>query len=172
MIDSVATWFIKSFQDKSPEWISAIAAVVSVLGLLLVWRQLSLTKKIIQLAFKDVLEKENRDLVAKIPTKALLGSDLYADQYREIFDEFFRYFDLSNTQIILRRRDRIGLETWNSWRLGMKFNFSLPAFDRAWAWAAVAMRTDGQATEFLSELKRLHHEKFITDPRDWKQVKR
>ncbi len=170
MIDNVATWFIKSFQDKSPEWISAIAAVISVLGLLLVWWQLSLTKKITQLTFEDALEKEYRDLVAKIPTKALLDSDLDADQYRDTFDDFFRYFDLTNTQIILRKRNRIGLITWNSWRLGMKFNFSLPAFERAWA--EVAMRTDGQATEFLSELKRLHHEKFITDPRDWKQVKR
>ena len=165
-MDNVVAWFIKSFQDKSPEWISAIAAVVSVFGLLLVWRQLSLTKKITQLAFEDALEKEYRDLVAEIPTKALLDSDLDADQYRKTFDEFFRYFDLSNTQIILRRRNRIGLETWNSWRLGMKFNFSLPAFERAWA--EVAMRTNDHATEFFSELRKLHAEKFLTDPKNWK----
>jgi len=166
VIDNLVAWFIKSFQDKPPEWISAIAAVVGVLGLLLVWWQLSLTKKITQLAFEDALEKEYRDLVAQIPTKALLDSDLDADQYRDTFDDFFQYFDLTNTQIILRRRNRIGLETWNSWRLGMKFNFSLPAFDRAWA--EVALRTDEQATEFFSELRRLHEDKFLTDPKHWK----
>ena len=164
MIANGVAWFFTSFQDKPPKWISAIAAVVSVFGLLLVWRQLSLTKKITQLAFEDALEKEYRDLVAQIPTKALLDSSLDTEQYREAFDEFFRYFDLSNTQIILRRRNRIGLETWNSWRLGMKFNFLLPAFDRAWA--EVAMRTDDHATEFFSELRKLHSEEFLTDPKN------
>lgn len=51
------------------------------------------------------------------------------------------------------------------YRSGMKFNFSLPALDRAWA--EVAMRTDEQATEFFSELRRLHAENFLTDPKHW-----
>ena len=167
MMGDVFYWFTKSFQDKPPEWISAIATVISVFGLLLVLWQLSLTKKIAQLAFEDALEKEYRDLVAKIPTKALLDADLDEDQYRDTFDDFFRYFDLSNTQTALRMRNRIGLEIWNSWRLGMKFNFSLPAFDRAWK--EVAMRTDDKATEYFCELKQLHAENFLTDPKHWKQ---
>ena len=166
MIANGVAWFFTSFQDKPPEWNSAISAVVSVFGLLLVWRQLSLTKKITQLAFEDALEKEYRNLVTKIPTKALVDGDLDAEEYRETFDEFFRYFDLTNTQFILRKRNRIGLEAWNNWRLGIKFNFSLPAFNRAWA--EVPIRIEDRAIEFFSELRRLHTDKFVTDPRNWK----
>lgn len=162
----VVGWLVNSIKDKPPEWISAIAAVVSMFGVLLVWWQLSLTKKIAQLAFEDALEKEYPDLVTKIPTKALLDSDLSEDEYRQAFDEFFRYFDLSNTQVMLRRQDRIGEATWKSWSVGMRFNLSLPAFEKAWG--DVKTRTSEQANEFFSELRRLESEKFLTDPKHWK----
>lgn len=153
-------------EAKPPEWISAIAAVVSMFGLFLVRRQLSLTKKIAQLAFEDTLEKEYRDLVTEIPTKALLDSDLSEEEYRSTFDQFFRYFDLSNTQIMLRKQGRVGEAAWKSWCTGMRFNLSLPAFDKAWG--EVKTRTNDQATEFFSELRRLESEKFLIDPKHWK----
>ena len=159
-------WLVKSIQDKPPEWISAIASVVSVLGVFLVGRQLVFTKKIAQLVFEDNLEKEYRDLAAQIPTKDLLDSDLNDDKYRQAFDDFFRYFDLSNTQVVLRKQSRIGDSTWKSWCVGIRFNLSSPAFARAWS--EVKLQTSDETDDFFSELGRLESDKFVPDPQRWK----
>ena len=150
---------------KLPEWISAIAAFLSMCGVLLVWKQLRLTKSIAQLQFEDTLEKEYRELVSNIPTKALLDSDLTEDEYRQNFDELFRYFDLSNRQVSLRKDGRIGKATWANWLSGIRFNMSLPAFTRAWG--EIKSRTEEHAGEFFSELRMLEELKFDSDPKFW-----
>jgi len=159
-------WLVKSTQGKVPEWISAIGSVVSAFGVFFVWRQLSLTKETAQLVFEDNLEKEYRDLAAQIPTKALLDSDLNDEEYRQAFDDFFRYFDLSNTQVMLRKQGRIGNSAWKSWCVGIRFNLSLPAFARAWS--EIKLRTSDEADDFFSELRRLESEKFLSGPKRWK----
>lgn len=156
----------QSFSEKFPESVSALAAVISTFGVWFVWSQLSLQKSIAQLQFEDGLEREYRELVARIPTKALLDSDLAEDEYRETLDEFFRYFDLSNRQMALRKDGRIGDATWANWRSGIRFNMSLPAFNRAWG--EISSRTAEHADEFFSELRRLHAERYETDPKRWK----
>jgi hypothetical protein len=150
----------------TPEWISAIAAVVSTIGIWFVRKQLVITKDIAQLQFEDALEKEYRELVSGIPTKALLDSDLDDAEYAQAFDEFFRYFDLSNRQIELRKEGRIGDATWNNWRLGIKFNMSQPAFKKAWS--DVKTRTEDHATEFFSELRTLDESVYLRDPKTGK----
>lgn len=167
MIRETFSFFINSFADKTPEWISAFAASVSAIGVVFVWRQLIATENIAQLEFEDALEKEYRDLVKGIPTKALLDSDLDVHEYQDSFDDFFLYFDLSNTQIVLRQQTRIGDNTWKNWCAGMRFNFSLPAFERAWS--EVKMRTDDRSDELFSELRKLVNDKFETDPKYWKK---
>lgn len=167
MISETLSFFINSFADKTPEWISAFAASVSAIGVVFVWRQLIATKNIAQLQFEDALEKEYQDLAKGVPTKALRDSDLDACEYKDLFDDCFRYFDLSNTQIVLRQQTRIGDITWKNWCAGMRFNFSLPAFERAWS--DVIMRTDDRSDELFSELRKLVSDKFETDPKKWKK---
>ena len=166
MIRETFSFLINSFADKTPEWISAFAAVVSAAGVFLVWQQVKITKSISQLQFEDLLEKEYRDLAARIPTKALIGFGLSPVEYTEAFDELFRYFDLSNKQVMLRKQGRIGDATWDSWRVGIKFNLSLPVFEKAWH--EIKLRTHEQADEFFSELRKLEDEKFSLDPKSWK----
>lgn len=157
-------WYI--FPEKRPEWISAVAAAVSAAGVFLVWAQLVSTKNIAQLQFEDALEKEYRDIAARIPTGALIGGGLSPQQYKDAFDELFRYFDLSNKQVMLRKQWRIGDSTWESWLSGIKFNLSLPAFSKAWI--DVKEKTDLQKSEFFSELRRLEEMSFQCDPKSWK----
>ena len=159
----ICNFLYKSFVDKTPEWISAFAAVISTVGIWFVRKQLMLTKNIAQLQFEDTLEKEYRDLVSGIPTKALLDSDLNEKEYADALDEFFRYFDLSNRQIELRKEGRIGDSTWENWRLGIKFNMSQPAFKRAWS--EIKTRTEEHAKEFFSELRTLEDSAYRDDPR-------
>lgn len=152
--------------DRKPEWISALAAVVSAVGVVFVYWQLEITKSIAQLQFEDTLEKEYRDLAARIPTGALIGGELSSRQYRAAFDEFFRYFDLSNKQVMLRKHGRIGESTWKNWRSGIQFNLSLPGFKKAWT--DVKEQTSPQKSEFFSELRKLEEENFQFDPKSWK----
>lgn len=160
------TYTIYSYSDKRPEWISALAAVVSAIGVIFVWHQLQETKKIAQDHFEDSLEKEYRDLAARIPTDALIGGELSPRQYKAAFDELFRYFDLSNKQVMLRKQGRIGNLTWKNWLSGIKFNLSLPAFKMAWN--DVKRKTESQKSEFFSELRKLEETNFHCDPKDWR----
>ncbi|MEQ1658854.1 MAG: hypothetical protein ABL896_08755, partial [Hylemonella sp.] len=137
------------------------AAAISTVGVWFVWKQLSLAKRIAQLQFEDALEKEYRELIAGIPIKALLDSDLSEEEYLKSFDEFFRYFDLSNKQAALWKEKRIGKVTWDNWRSGIRFNLSLPAFSKAWG--EVKSRTVDHADEFFSELRGLEESGFSAD---------
>ena len=160
MIGDAVEWLTKSFQEKPPEWISAIAAAVSALAVLLAMWQLRTTKKIHQLEFEDGLDKEYRDLISRIPTKALLGKGLSPAEYRNAFDEFYRYFDLCNQQIILRRRHRVSVQVWAEWSAGIRYNLQLPPFRKAW-------ETIQQDCESFQDLRKLEACQFICDPAKW-----
>ncbi|MFM6989988.1 MAG: hypothetical protein ACKOWD_01605 [Rhodoferax sp.] len=147
-----------------PKWtdvVSAIAASISALAVIFAMFQIRTTKVIHQLQFEDGLDKEYRDLVARIPTKALLGSGLAPEEYTDSFDEFYRYVDLCNQQIFLRQRKRVGSAVWIEWCEGMRCNLvQLPAFRRAWG--EIKSRCDS-----FQELRRLENENFCSDPANW-----
>lgn len=144
----------------TPEWVSAFASTVAAVGVFFAFGQLRVSKDIAQLQFEDGLAKEYRELVSRIPTKALLGHDLSEKEYQDSFDEFFRYVDLSNEQVSLRQRGRISKTVWRYWSAGIQGNLSLPPFKRAWA------EIQSQSTSF-QELRRLEAEGFQHDPKDW-----
>ncbi len=162
MTFEICDFLWKSFCEKTPEWISAIAALISTTGLGFVWWQLRLTKNIAQLQFEDSLAKEYRDLVSRIPTKALLGYGLSPIEYAAAFDELFRYIDLSNEQVGLRASDRIGAKVWKSWSDGIRDNLKLPAFEKAW------LEIKSNSTSF-QELRELEKD-FSRDPATWPKV--
>jgi hypothetical protein len=156
----IAWWFVPFFK-KSSEWISAFAAVGSSVGVVFVWLQLITAKDIAQLQFEDGLAKEYRELANRIPTKALLGSQLSPKEYQAAFDELFRYIDLSNEQVILRKHRRITPESWKNWCDGIKTNLDLPAFKRAW------LEIQAKSNNF-QELRVLEQEEqFEIDPASW-----
>ena len=97
---------------QMPTWldwtaISAIANAITAVSVFLALWQLRVTKGIAQLQFEDSLAKEYRDLAARIPTRAFYGAELSDLEHKQTRDEFFRYIDLSNEQVALRRRNRI-----------------------------------------------------------------
>lgn len=143
------------------DWLPALASAVSAGGVVFAVVQLRLTKQISQKNFEDSLAKEYRELASRIPTKALLGSGLSPKEYKESFDELFRYIDLSNEQTLLRKNDRISDDTWASWRAGIQYNLSLPAFSRAWKEIKEKNR------EQFEELKQLERRGFSSDPKSW-----
>lgn len=156
-----------SFMSEATDIVSASAAVISALATCVtaagVWyahRQLHTSRQIAQLQFEDALAKEYRELANRLPTQALLGEDLEPEEYLKAFDELFRYVDLSNEQVCLRQRGRIGPDVWSSWRDGIQSNLKLPAFARAWD----EIKASSQS---FAELRRLEDEQFQVDPHNW-----
>lgn len=145
-----------------PEWISAIANCVMVVGVLLVFFQIRLGKQHATTTFEDSMAKEYRELAAKIPTKAFLGEDLTEVEYKQTFDEFYHYIDLSNEEVFLRQRKRVTEKTWKYWLDGIKSNLSKPAFKRAWE--EIKEKANGS----FMELRRLEASGFKDDPHTWR----
>ena len=138
-----------------------VAAAVSALAVVLAVLQLRLAKAIIELEFEDGSDNEYRDLISCIPTKALPGSGLPPCEYKATFNELYRYFDLSNQQIIPRTRKPVSPRVWTQWCAEIQYNLkSLPTFKRAWN----DIKT--RRTSF-EELRKLEKNKFKDDPAEW-----
>ena len=141
--------------------ISALAACVAAAGVWYARHQLKTSREIAQLQFEDALGKEYRELAGELSKKALMGEQLSDDEHEDAFDDFYRYFDLTNEQISLRARGRITPEVWGNWLEGIKENLKLSAFARAWTEIkAKSSAFDG--------LRRLENDKYRTDPKDWR----
>ena len=113
--------------------LTTIASFATAIGVVFAAVQLWLVHRQSVTTFEDALGREYRELAAKLPTKALLGEEVTEEEYRESFDEFYRYFDLSNEQAFLRQRKRISKPTWTFWLDGIGSNLRRPAFRRAWS---------------------------------------
>jgi hypothetical protein len=148
--------------SSASEWISTTASTISAFGVIAAFWQLRNSKRIAQLEFEDSLAKEYRDIISRIPTRALLGERLSGTDYQTCFDELFHYLDLSNEQVFLRQRKRVSLEVWEFWLDGIKANLALPTFIRAWD------EIKRKGTSF-QELRRLEEDKFMRDPATWEK---
>jgi len=115
--------------------------------------------------FEDSLTKEYREIIRRIPYKALVGESLNGDENKnEAFNEIFNYMDLCNEQIFLRMSGRVRRKTWLNWQEGMKTNFSLTNFG-----LAVTEVFDKMPNNF-KELKKVKDHEYNTDPKRWKKV--
>lgn len=141
--------------------LNEVAQVATALGICVAAGQLIVSGKQALTTFEDSLNHEYRELASRLPTKALLGKPLTDDEQRQSFDEFYRYFDLSNEQVFLRQKGRISRRTWTFWRDGIKSNLRRPAFVSAWA------EINTNAPEDFSELRKLVQEDFAKDPKSW-----
>jgi hypothetical protein len=148
------------------DWITAIATAFSTVGIGLAYSQLRMSQKIAQLQFEDSITKEYRDLVNRLPTKALLGATLSDREYQKAFDELFHYIDLSNEQVFLRQKGRIGIDAWKNWSDGIQHNLRLSAFDRAWHEIKEASNSkEYESLKSFQELRQLEQNNF-KDPRN------
>lgn len=100
-------------------------------------------------SFEDALVREYRELASTLPLPALLGEPISDELHREKLDEFYRYFDLCNSQVFLHDQGRISDETWAFWVQGIRTNLKRPAFARAWSEIA------GRANGDFAELRRV-----------------
>jgi len=130
-------------------------------GLFLAFRQLRLSRRIAQMQFEDGLSREYRDIAGKLPKTALMGQKLTDAEREEHFDEFYRYFDLSNEQIFLRMQGRVSTATWGNWCSGIRAMLNRTAFKETW------QEILGYPRHGFDELARLMEEDFKSDPINW-----
>jgi hypothetical protein len=144
------------------DWINALAQLATFVGVIAVILQLRQSQEQSKTDFEDTVGREYREIASKIPTKALLGRELNDQEIDDYLDELYRYIDLSNEQVFLRKQNRIRPGTWENWRQGIESNFRRPAFKKAWEKIKVESDRD------FSELRRLEAENFRGDPRKWR----
>jgi hypothetical protein len=90
-------------------------------------------------SFEDGLAREYRQIAQELPVGALLGEPgdpPGSEAFVETLDRFYRYVDLTNEQIFLRKRGRIRQSTWRDWAVGINGNLDRAQFKAAWAYIA------------------------------------
>jgi hypothetical protein len=123
--------------------------IVTMVGVIIAAVQLFRQVREHRTAFEDRFAKEYREILARIPVKAMLGERLDAAELETSLQLFYHYFDLCNEQAFLSRRRRIRQRTWRFWREGMLDNFTRPAFRQAWDYI------NPRALSDFSELRKL-----------------
>lgn len=111
--------------------------------------------------FEDALSRDYRDTIRSLPIEALLGETLTEELMDRHLADFYRYIDLSNEQVFLRKEGRIRTKTWKNWSDGIKDNLKKPAF--AHAWRSIKLR----AKDSFEELRRLERSEYRADPKEW-----
>lgn len=143
------------------EIIKLLSSLATTIGLFFAWFQIRRTAILHRTQFEDSLAKEYRDLIQRIPLKALLGENLTEKEYKDAKPYLFQYINLTNDQIFLRSKNRISEEVWNDWQGGIKYNLNLPTFKKFWE------EIKDKITSF-EELRKLEKKGFDTDPKQWK----
>lgn len=93
--------------------------------------QLWQRKKQFTTEFEDKLTDQYRDIVLEIPVEALLD-DSDEESYRGDLKHYYKYLDLTNEQIYLRKEGRVSKATWESWREGIEAHLERDDFRNAW----------------------------------------
>lgn len=115
-------------------------------------------------SFEDSLTKEYRDIVRRIPYKALMGEELNEAERETAYNEIFNYMDLCNEQIFLRMSGRVRKNTWNNWQEGMHTNYSQSVFKNASEEVFLKVPNN------FKELKKVLGSEYRSDPKKWKAV--
>lgn len=146
-----------------PEIIKLSASIATALGVGIAAYHILQAKQQSVTSFEDDFTRQYREIIQRIPIKALLNEDLGEDDFETALNNIYNYIDLTNEQIFLRRQGRIRSKTWENWRDGMKANLALPAFKRAWE-----MIKEKTPDNFFEDWRCLEIWKFESDPKSWK----
>ncbi len=143
-----------------PNSLTDIAPIVTAIRVWVAASQLRNTRQAVT-TFEDTLANEYSEISGRFPTEALLGQILRPEVRRAQLHEFYRYFDLTNSQIFLRQIGRITKKIWKFWADGIETNLARPAF------AESLVETSRRAESDFSKLRRLIAEELKADPRRW-----
>ena len=136
-------------------------SVPTAVGVFLAAGALGLSVRQARTSFEDGLNREYRNLAWNLPVEALLGetgAPAGSDQFMATLNDFYRYVDLTNEQVFLRKRGRIRRSTWRDWVAGIEGNLSRPQFWEAWDYI------QERAPDDFRELRHLVASGYSADP--------
>ncbi|TVQ31441.1 MAG: hypothetical protein EA376_09405 [Phycisphaeraceae bacterium] len=142
--------------------VGSLTGVATSTSLIIAYRHLRLVNRNSQIAFEDALSREFRQVVNRLPLRALLGESLTDAELSASLTSFYWYFDLTNEQVFLRRHGRVSALTWRNWSEGVERTMRRPAFARAWS------ELDAGAVGVFNDLRRFVDEGFGADPIEWR----
>lgn len=140
---------------------TAFGSLTTAVSVIVAACQISISRQQAVTQFEDSMTSQYRAIIKTIPIEALFGEEIAEECYKSKLDDFYRYIDLTNEQVILRKQNRIRPETWAIWRDGIETQLKRPAFKRAWD--EIKQRSGGD----FAELRRLETD-FNADPRRWR----
>lgn len=114
--------------------------------------------------FEDSINKEYRNIIQRIPYKALIDEELSPSEIFSTNNEIYNYIDLCNEQIYLRMSNRVSKKTWENWQDGMSTNFALKAFNNTLTEVFEKLSSN------FNNLRRVQALGFRTDPKKWKNI--
>ena len=149
------------------DW-QAIGSGATALGVIFVGWQIWQTKKQNITTFEDELSRQYREILKTIPVKALLKEELTQEEITRAKTGIYFYLDLCNEQIFLRYKGRVRRSTWLDWCEGIRFNLSVPVFEKAWK--EIKLQTPESNFRGLRELE---NSGFKDDPRSryWQSLR-
>ena len=110
--------------------------------------------------FEDDLDEKYRNVIYDIPLQSLLDNSDSGEDYVGCLKDYYKYIELCNHQIFLRKKGRITKSTWDDWSSGIDSNFNRSDFEAAWE----DIKTE---TESFQELRKYLSSDYPDDPRYW-----
>jgi hypothetical protein len=117
------------------DWFALITALATVVGLVLVYRQLRTLSKQVRLQHYSDYTKRYQEIALQFP-EDIRAADfvlLGRKDYEKTMRYMRAYFDLCFEEWDLNQKRLIDSNFWPVWQGAMKFAFSKPAFQQAWA---------------------------------------
>lgn len=150
--------FVTEFEDEMTNQYREIAYQIPVDSLL----EESTSEQINTDSKEKVPQKvsKNHDHKGKIMIKSGGTGENNSDYEGELKD-YYRYIDLSNEQIFLRKEGRIRKSTWENWEEGIRSNLSKKDFRNAWS------EINRRSGSSFNEIKNLLDDSKSDDPRYW-----
>jgi hypothetical protein len=112
-------------------------------------------KQQLQLNFFAEYTKRYQEIILNFPESIneqdFRFDSLAADVRAKTLRYMRAYFDLCSEEYFLKRQGHIDDQTWKEWEMGMKFAFSKPAFQQAWAILNIDTIYYGEFSKFVNE---------------------
>jgi hypothetical protein len=140
--------------------IQEIAAIATPLSVLVLAIQLWQRQKQFTTDFEDKLTDQYREIATEIPVDALLD-DSNSFRVRGDLKQYYRYIDLSNEQIFLRKEGRVSKSTWENWAAGIDSHLRRSDFNSAW------QEISKRDPRSFHELRKYLDDDYADDPRYW-----
>jgi hypothetical protein len=96
------------------------ANIAASIGIIYGAIQIFQNKKLRNVEFENTINDEYRSIIKEIPWDVFVGKELENNEHYKRMDDYYRYFDLSNNEIILRMNKRISYKMWKEWESGIK----------------------------------------------------